>query len=219
MLIIDTDLNQVLAKTELYCLSFKAQVEKDNKVLWELIDQACQAVANQYELSEVNKQQGISAARQAYKAVGNDPNRYRPSADSLLRRIVKKQGLYKVNNVVDILNLVSIESGLSIGGYDAKKIQGNISMGIGQINEPYKGIGRGELNIANLPVLRDTIGAFGTPTSDSERTMIEVASKEFLFVFYNFFSTIEMDQVTNRCKKLLSDFAQAQDFHVERFYI
>ena len=77
--------------------------------------------------------------------------------------------------MVDLINLVSIHSGYSIGGFDEDKIQGDkLILGVGQEGEVYHGIGRGELNIAGLPVYRDAIGGIGTPTSDEERTKISL---------------------------------------------
>jgi DNA/RNA-binding domain of Phe-tRNA-synthetase-like protein len=124
----------------------------------------------------------VKAAKEAYKALGKDPNRYRPSAEALLRRVSKGKGLYRINNLVDCLNLVSIQTGYSICGYDYNKIEGAISLGKGEPGEPYEGIGRGVLNIENLPVFRDQQGAFGTPTSDSERTLIDENTTKTLMI-------------------------------------
>jgi DNA/RNA-binding domain of Phe-tRNA-synthetase-like protein len=101
----------------------------------------------------------------------------------LLRRVFKGKGLYQVNNVVDLLNLTSVKSGFSIGGYDVGKIEGEIQLSIGKAGEPYKAIGRGELNIEFLPTFRDQKGPFGSPTSDSVRTMITPKTEQFLMRF------------------------------------
>ena len=74
-----------------------------------------------------------------------------------------------------------------MGGYDLDKIQGDIQLGIGKQNEPYEAIARGTLNVANLPVLRDELGAFGSPTSDSVRTMVTQNTCNFLMVLFCFF--------------------------------
>ena len=83
--------------------------------------------------------------------------------------------IHKINNVVDLLNLVSIKTGLSIGGYDASKIKGQAIFGIGNNNEPYEGIGRGKLNIEGMPVFRDESGAFGWVRSTASTCMTRVA--------------------------------------------
>lgn len=164
-----------------------------------------------YELEEVNKIDTIMETRLAYKKLGNDPNRYRPSADSLIRRIIKGMRLYWISNVVDILNLISIQSGFSIGGYDIAEISGGIKIGVGQKGEPYSGIGRGKLNISKLPVLRDDIGAFGTPTSDSERTMIKETTKEIGFIFYDFGLNSSLEAYLMECAELLTQYCSAKD--------
>jgi DNA/RNA-binding domain of Phe-tRNA-synthetase-like protein len=46
--------------------------------------------------------------------------------------LINRNEIYQINNVVDALNLVSITTGFSIGGYDADKIEGDITYGIGE---------------------------------------------------------------------------------------
>ena len=68
-----------------------------------------------------------------------------------------------------MINLASIYSGHSIGGFDLDKIQGDrLVLGIGKAGEPYEGIGRGELNIEGMPVYRDAVGGVGTGCMESE---------------------------------------------------
>ena len=113
----------------------------------------------------------IAATRRVYKACGKDPSRYRPASEQLIRRMLQGKELYQIDTLVDLVNLASIAFGYSIGGFDADKFVGNtLTLGIGREGEPYEGIGRGPLNIAGLPVYRDTQGGVGTPTSDNERT-------------------------------------------------
>lgn len=164
------------------------EVAVANSVEAEIVDIARRIGAIQQKLSldRIGDLPALAATRKAYKALGKDPSRYRPSAEALLRRVVQGKGLYQVNNVVDALNLVSVTSGYSIGGYDAAKIIGGITMGKGEAGEPYEAIGRGVLNIEALPVLRDERGAFGSPTSDSRRTMVTDETAYFLAVFFDF---------------------------------
>lgn len=143
-------------------------------------------LASTLRVEEISKLPAIAASRRAYKALGKDPARYRLSAEALLRRVVKGKGLYRINNAVDLLNLVSVSTGFSIGGYNATRIEGEAVLGIGEANEPFEAIGRGSLNISNLPLLRDAQGAFGTPTSDSVRTSVSEDTKSFFWVIYNF---------------------------------
>lgn len=124
---------------------------------------------------------GIAATRRVYKACGKDPSRYRPASEALIRRMLQGKELYQIDTLVDLINLASIRFGYSIGGFDAEKFVGDtLTLGIGRAGEPYEGIGRGMLNIEGLPVYRDEIGGVGTPTSDNERTKIDINTTHLL---------------------------------------
>ncbi|MDR1707022.1 MAG: hypothetical protein LBR46_03370 [Prevotella sp.] len=152
-----------------------------SKGLWRQIGDEVARYKATYEMEDVKKNPAILATRQIYKRLGKDPNRYRPSAEALCRRIVRELPLYQIDTLVDIINLVSIHTGYSIGGFDVDKIKGDtLILGVGMPDEPYEGIGRGVLNIEGLPVYRDAEGGIGTPTSDHERTKIDIGTTSFL---------------------------------------
>jgi DNA/RNA-binding domain of Phe-tRNA-synthetase-like protein len=201
---------KAIGRFRLGIIASKICCHPSKKKLQSVIEKQVLAVQSGYRLDEVNKIEIIAETRRAYKKTGGDPNRYRPSADSLIRRIVKGMGIYHINNVVDVLNLVSVQSGYSIGGYDLQAIISSIELGIGREGEPYTGIGRGELNIMNLPVLRDKLGAFGTPTSDSQRTMIQETTKEIIFVFYDFGYNGALEGFLSKCSELLTAHCSAE---------
>ncbi|MCH5327286.1 MAG: hypothetical protein J1E29_08820, partial [Duncaniella sp.] len=147
------------------------------QALSDMLDRVGRDIAAVTQLADVNKRPAILATRLAYKALGKEPNRYRPAAEALTRRVVKGLGLYKIDTLVDLINLISLQSGYSIGGFDLDKIEGDmLVLGVGREDEPYEGIGRGRLNIAGMPVYRDAIGGVGTPTSDNERTKISAST-------------------------------------------
>jgi DNA/RNA-binding domain of Phe-tRNA-synthetase-like protein len=152
-----------------------------NEELWKEIDCFSIEYKTGHQIEDIKKNPAIAATREAYKKFGKDPNRYRPSSEALCRRILRDLPLYQIDTLVDLINLVSIKTGYSIGGFDADKIQGNtLTLGIGKVNEPYEGIGKGILNIEGLPVYRDSLGGIGTPTSDHERTKISLSTSNFL---------------------------------------
>lgn len=151
--------------------------------LWQEIDRFTQDYRARYTTDSIKSMRPIQATREAYKLCGKDPSRYRPSAEALCRRILKGSPLYQIDTLVDLINLVSIASGYSIGGFDADKIAGDtLTLGIGRAGEPYEGIGRGPLNIEGMPVYRDTEGGIGTPTSDNERTKISPDTTRLLAI-------------------------------------
>lgn len=133
--------------------------------LWKEINTFTEDLTTTTQMADIKLQPVIAATREAYKRCGKDPGRYRPSAEALRRRLMRGIPLYQIDTLVDLINLVSLRTGHSIGGFDADKIQGNhLELGIGKAEEPFEGIGRGILNIEGLPVYRDSFGGIGTPT-------------------------------------------------------
>ena len=125
---------------DLHVLAIACQVKntEPDERLWEEITRVEEDIRSTCKIEDINKWTPIFATRQAYKRLGKDPNRYRPSAEALRRRILRGLPLYKIDTLVDIINLVSIRSGYSIG--------------------------------------------VGTPTSDEERTKIEMSTTSLLMI-------------------------------------
>ena len=153
----------------------------------------------------------IVSTRAGYKALGKDPARYRGSAEALLRRLIAGKGLPRINNVVDVINLVSIESRLPVGLYDLAHIEGSIEFRAGSAGETYKGIGKYDLNLEGLPLFADAQGPHGSPTSDSERTMVTDATKQVLAIIVSFGGTLSLDNAVKRMKELLETFCAANN--------
>src|SRR6266705_139917 len=156
----------------------------------------------------------VEAARKAYKALGKDPARYRGSAEALLRRVVAGKGLPQINAVVDVINLVSVESRLPIGLYDLGHIVGEIVFRAGRKGETYKGIGKYDLNLEGLPLFADTVGPHGSATSDSERTMVTEATKQVLAVIISFGGAEGLERWAQRMSALLTQYAAGQDVEI-----
>ncbi len=206
---ISKDLKQKCPQLALGCIHCAVKIVAHRADLWTEIQTNVNKIAAKWALSDINQLPNIAAARTAYKALGKDPSRYRLSAEALLRRVVKGKGIYQINNVVDLLNLTSIRTGYSIGGYDADAIEGAITVGIAQEGEPYEAIGRGALNIAYLPTFRDEKGAFGTPTSDSARTCVQLTTQHFLMAIVDFEKQISLQKSINDAVLLLEKYADA----------
>ena len=149
----------------------------------------------------------ILATRSGYKALGKDPARYRGSAEALLRRILSGKSFPQIGAVVDVINLVSVESRLPIGLYDAAKIQGDVVFRAGRAGETYKGIGKYDLNLEGLPVFCDAAGPHGSPTSDSERTMVTPATRCIVAILVGFGGNEGLDRWCQRMIGLLEQYA------------
>ena len=151
--------------------------------LWQEIEALAGGLRARFTPDSLKLWPPIAATRRAYRLFGKDPSRYRPAAEALIRRVLTGRGLYRIHTLTDLVNLASMAYGYSIGGFDADKIRGTrLTLGIGRAGEPYEGIGRGSLNIENLPVYRDEEGGIGTPTSDHERTKLCPETRHILIL-------------------------------------
>ena len=157
----------------------EAQVTNSSycETLWDEIHALEDKYRQELTTESLKQLPSIAATRSVYKACGKDPSRYRPASEQLIRRMLQGKELYQIDTLVDLVNLASIAFGYSIGGFDADKFVGDtLTLGVGREGEPYEGIGRGPINIADLPVYRDAEGGVGTPTSDHERTKMTLST-------------------------------------------
>lgn len=195
----------------LLAIELDIENKPSSDALWEEIQATARAVAGQYAMEEVRLRPAIDATRRAYKALGKEPNRYRPSAEALSRRAVKGMELYRTLTAIDLINLISLRTGISIGGFDADRIEGTeLVYGRGRQDEPYEAIGRGPLNIEGLPVWRDAIGGIGTPTSDNERTKLSEGTRRLLMTV-NIYHPMPEDEI----EKLAADIIASFERHAE----
>lgn len=175
--------------------------------LWQMIEKELAAAAQRLSIDDVRMLPAVEATRRAYKMLGKDPNRYRPSADALLRRAVRGLGLYRSLAVIDVVNLLSLRTGISIGAFDAEAIAGNrLVLGAGRPGEPYEAIGRGQLNIENMPVWRDATGGIGTPTSDNVRTKLTGDTRRLLMLVNMYHGATDADAFRSAAEGLLASF-------------
>lgn len=128
--------------------------------------------------------EGLAAARAFYREFGIDATKTRPSSEALFRRAVRGLPLPRVSNAVDAGNLISLRSLLPLGLYDAGKIEGDVVLRRGSTGESYAGIRKDDVHLDGRPVLADARGAFGNPTSDSDRTCVVAGTVALWLVIF-----------------------------------
>ena len=196
--------------------SVKAEVETraTSEAMEQELRRCEQRISQQPEPKAVLESPAILATRTGYKALGKDPARYRGSAEALLRRVIAGKGLPRINNVVDIINVVSVESRLPIGLYDLAHVQGDVVFRAGRAGETYRGIGKYDLNLEGLPIFCDAVGPHGSPTSDSERTMVTDATKTVLGIIISFGGSEVLRGPAERMAALLKEHALGQNVEI-----
>jgi DNA/RNA-binding domain of Phe-tRNA-synthetase-like protein len=108
--------------------------------------------------------------------------------------------------------LVSVESRLPIGLYDLAHISGDIMFRAGRAGETYKGIGKYDLNLEDLPLFADAEGPHGSATSDSERTMVTAETTRVLAIIVAFGGGETLGAWTQRMIELLERYAEGREF-------
>jgi DNA/RNA-binding domain of Phe-tRNA-synthetase-like protein len=159
-------------------------VRQRDERLWKQIEMLCQHRIGEFSLDGLSENEQIAAVRGLQKSFGFDPTRYRPSSESLLRRVLKGQGLYQINTAVDVNNLCSLEFLLPMCSYDLHSVKGQVRVRIGQSGEEYQGIGRQVFKAENKVIIADESGIMGSTVSDSERTKVTTATKDILLAIY-----------------------------------
>ena len=127
---------------------------------------------------------GLKLARDLYHRVGVDPTKLRPASEALLRRVLRGDGLPVINSLVDINNACSLEFLLPIGLHDLDAVRGAMTLRVGRQGEGYDAIGKGAYSVEGRITVADDLGPCGSPTSDSQRSMITLATKRCLMIIY-----------------------------------
>jgi DNA/RNA-binding domain of Phe-tRNA-synthetase-like protein len=183
---ISGDFSRAGVTVRLGCIQARVAVAKTSVPLGQALKLEAELRVESLEERAIPEIPAIAAARQAFKALGKDPSRYRVSSEALIRRLDQSKVLFRINTVVDTNNLVSLHTGMSAGSYRTEALTPPLVFRKAVAGESYQAIGRGPLNLENLPVLTDAQGPFGSPTSDSERSMITLDTEQVLMVIYGF---------------------------------
>lgn len=206
---IDPAIREAAPQLVLGCVHASVATAPGTDALWAEMQDAASAAAA--DPSEPASRPAIAATRELYRRLGKDPSRYRGSPEALLRRARSGKELYRIHDVVDVINLVSLRTFLPIGLYDAAHLRPPLTLRRGAHGEAYDGIGKEQLNLDGLPVLADADGPFGSPTSDSRRTMVTGDTRAVLAVVFGVTGRGELEPAVELMADLLRRHCSAID--------
>lgn len=152
--------------------------------LWTEIEAVTDRLRTAYAGREPSQIEGLQPARELYRRIGVDPTKLRPSSEALLRRVLRGDPLPRINSLVDINNLCSLEFLLPIGLHDLDRLTGAVVLRRGAAGDGYDAIGKGWYSVEGRLTAADDEGPCGSPTSDSQRTMITLATRRCLMIIY-----------------------------------
>jgi DNA/RNA-binding domain of Phe-tRNA-synthetase-like protein len=185
--------------------------------LAQLMGEVCDRKRKEFTIESLAESESVRTVRAMFREWGMDPSKYRPSSEALLRRVIQGKGLYRVSNVVDIGNLGSIETGRPFGCYDRSRISEPVTLRHGASGEHYEGIGKQTWHLEGRPVLADPAGPFGSPISDSTRSMITECATQIMIVIYVPVRTpdVSLQVAIARLTSRLTQFAGATTFRTD----
>ncbi len=106
-----------------------------------------QEIKRELTLEDVPTLPQILVWRNAYLSFGANPNKFRNSAEALLRRVLNGKELPAINSLVDIYNTISIKYKVPLGGDDLDKVDGDILLTKAKGTESFTSLGSTETEI------------------------------------------------------------------------
>ncbi len=207
---IDENLRKITNNFNIGVLECEVEIYKE-KMIDNIIEEIERDIRENIDIADVVSLETIIDGRNAYKKYGKDPSRYRLAVESLYRRLAKGNKLYRINNIVDLGNIISLKTKRSVAVLDMRKIEGNILIRLGTKLDDFHGIGRGRLNIENIPLYADEIGPFGSTTSDTERTMITSKTNKILLFIISFNGQTDLQNDLKYAIDLFQKYAKATE--------
>lgn len=182
-------------------------VSPSPKMLQGRINLFVESLRLERELSKISEIEGVAHWRSAFKRLGIDPARYRPSSEALLRRLLQGNPFFWINSAVDVNNFLSVLHALPYGIYDEAKITGGVLCRVGQATDVYDGLNGREVNMEGKLVLADEAGAFGSPIVDSKRTPVTEESTNLMQVifFHEQIAQEERDEILGSTARMFTE--------------
>ena len=211
---ISNDLKNLLPNFSViaYEIDFESDFDAMNKSkeVDDYLEKLYTLVSSKYNYDEITKIPKLKQTRDGYKKMGKDPSHTRPACEALLRRVVKGNNLYRLGDVIDLGNILSIETLRSVCVVDKDRLVNDVVIRLGTKEDIYEGINRGLINVINIPVYTDNVGPFGCPTSDTLRTCVTNTTKKVL-VMIICFDEIEKDVDEQKLISLYQTFTKIKN--------
>lgn len=184
---IDATISRCLPQFSLGVLEYEGSSVSDSpKMLQGRINLFVEMLCLDRSIDAITELDGVRGWRAAFKKLGTDPSRYRPSSEALIRRLLQDNPFFWVNSAVDVNNFLSVHHAIPFGIYDRGTLRGSITCRVGRADDRYVGLNGREMEMTNKLLLADETGAFGGPIVDSVRTKVTEASTNLIqFLFFH----------------------------------
>ena len=113
-----------------------------SKELNEYIDAKIQSLLTNTTREGIKEDSIIQGFYELHQRVNVPRRKNPPASENLLLTLVKKQSLFHINPIVDIYNLISMESKLALGAHDIDRADGNIHLRLTDGSETFIPLGQ-----------------------------------------------------------------------------
>jgi DNA/RNA-binding domain of Phe-tRNA-synthetase-like protein len=144
-------------------------------------------IRSQMTLEDAKDDPIFRSYRDLYWTFGMDPTKLRVSSEAVTRRILKGLNLWRISDIVDIVNLASAYHKIPISLIDASKLKGDIVIRTAFNGELFQRIGNKLIMCRGREIVvadDQKIVCFGFATHDSKRTMITKDSSTVYVLLY-----------------------------------
>src|SRR5580704_8014661 len=93
----------------------------------------------------------VAAWRRAYRAFGIKKTNYRSSVERLIKRVLAGEALPRVNALVDLYNMVSLDEGLCLGCDDLDRVTGDLAFRYARESDTFLDMGAAQGEDPNDP--------------------------------------------------------------------
>lgn len=91
-------------------------------------DKAYKALKNKYQEFDIETDLILRGFTKLHKKIGIKRRKNTPINESILKRFLKDESLLKTSKLIEIYNIVTLDSRLPIGMHDIDKIDGNVTL-------------------------------------------------------------------------------------------
>jgi DNA/RNA-binding domain of Phe-tRNA-synthetase-like protein len=125
------------------------RIRRRSQELRNLIDENSRKLLEKIGNQKLADLPNINSWRETYRQLGVSPKKHRPTAEALLRRVIKGQGVPNINTAVDAYLAVELLTMLPIGGYDLGAIAGDICLKVSKGGECFFPLGGEDVQYTN----------------------------------------------------------------------
>lgn len=187
-----------------------------------LLREAVTEVRKKFAGVNLKEHSAFVCYRESFKKLGFNPNKFLSSVEALVSRVVKGGELPEINDVVNLVNAVSLKHTLPMGAHDLDSMTGDIMVRFSRENEQFIPFGQtepetvpaGELVYADESQIRTRRWIW----RQNERGKITAETKNIFFPIDGF-SDCNLDSVLRAQKELAGYLERFWGVRPEQFFL